>query len=73
MSEETMLPGIPGQPKLQIEILGAFAVLHQAIVELFKLTGVKSRRYWEALAYIVSGPNLSPFDVFGAPAMRAAP
>lgn len=59
MSEETMLPGILGQPTLLIEILGAFVVLHQAIVELFKLTGVKSRRYWEALAYIVYGPTLS--------------
>lgn len=53
------LPGILGQPEPLIEILGAFVVLHQAIVELFKLTGVKSRRYWEALAYIVYGPTLS--------------
>ena len=53
------LPGILGQPEILIEILGAFVVLHQAIVELFKLTGVKSRRYWEALAYIVYGPTLS--------------
>ena len=39
--------------------MGTFIVFHQTIVELFKLTGVKSRRYWEALAYIVYGPTLS--------------
>jgi hypothetical protein len=33
-----MRPGILGQPTLLKEILRAFVVLHQAIVELFKLT-----------------------------------
>lgn len=53
------IPGILGQPQVLIGILTALVPFHQAIVEVFKLTGVQSRRYWEALAYIVYGPTLT--------------
>ncbi|MCW5893082.1 MAG: hypothetical protein KIT14_21415 [bacterium] len=43
-----------------LALIGLFAPVHQALVELFKLTGVKVRRYWEALLYIVYG------SVYGA-------
>ncbi len=43
--------------KILIGLVVLFVPLHQSIVEIFKLTGAKPRRYWEALAYIVYGPT----------------
>ncbi len=42
-----------------IRVVAVFVPLHQALIEVFKLTGAKTRRYWEALAYIVYGPTLT--------------
>jgi len=46
-----------------LTIAGAFIPIHQAIIEIYKLWGTKARRYWEALAYIVYGPELKPGDL----------
>ncbi|MEQ1794314.1 MAG: hypothetical protein ABL970_09010 [Nitrospira sp.] len=45
--------------KVLIGLLVVFVPFHQSVVEIFKLTGTKTRRYWEALAYIIYGPTLS--------------
>ncbi|MGH7304911.1 MAG: hypothetical protein ACRELZ_16635 [Candidatus Rokuibacteriota bacterium] len=37
-----------------------FIPVHQALLEVYKLTGAKQRRYWEALVYIVYGPKGRP-------------
>ena len=36
-------------------VLSLFTVVHQAVVELFKLTGVRARRYADALAFVIYG------------------
>lgn len=43
--------------KTLIGLVAMFVPVHQSIVEIFKLTGAKPRRYWEALAYIIYGPS----------------
>jgi hypothetical protein len=40
-----------------IGLITMFIPLHQALIEVYKLTGAKQRRYWEALMYIVYGPK----------------
>ena len=41
--------------------VGSFVVVHQALIELYKLVSrYKMRRYWEALAYVVYGPEMKP-------------
>jgi hypothetical protein len=43
-----------------IGLVTVFIPVHQAILEVYKLTGAKQRRYWEALVYIVYGPRGRP-------------
>jgi hypothetical protein len=38
-------------------LIALFIPVHQAVIELYKLLGAKRRRYWEALVYIVYGPD----------------
>ncbi len=40
-----------------IGLITLFIPIHQALIEVYKLTGAKQRRYWEALMYIVYGPK----------------
>lgn len=43
-----------------LEFVGSFTLVHQALIDLFKLTGIRARRYAEALAYIVFGRTTPP-------------
>jgi hypothetical protein len=50
------------------EVVLAVSVLHQGLVELYKLLfAYKMRQYWQALAYIVYGPTLNPASVTWKP------
>lgn len=49
-----MLLGLPGFA----ELIALFSIVHQAMLELYKLLSrYKMRRYWDALAYVVYGPD----------------
>jgi hypothetical protein len=50
------------------EVILAVSVLHQGLVELYKLVvSYKVRQYWQALAYVVYGPGLHPASVMPQP------
>ncbi len=56
-----------------LALIAVFAPVHQGLIELFKLTGVKVRRYWEALLYVVYGNVYGPRETPPSPLLLNKP